>query len=459
MDPSPSLIDRFNNWLKESVMIKLLSIGFLILLLLIPSAWIQSLMEERQARSREVISEISSKWSNGQTLVGPVLVVPFTKIEKTKRWEKNVLVEEVSETVERAFFLPDQLLISGSLHPHVRHRGIFDAVVYDAELEMKATFGPPDFSRWNIPDGQVHWKDATLVTGISDLRGISENPLIKSTAKTYLSEPINHIGVSTQSWQSADQSTSMQGVSTALGWQSKADMFDTLTMQFQLKGSETLYIVPVGKTTEVNLKGSWPSPSFEGSLLPSQEPVISESDFSARWKVLSFNRPFAQQWLNQEQHLGGSSFGVRLDLPADQYQKSIRTAKYGQLIIILAFTALFLVEIAGRVRIHPFQYILVGFALIIYYTLLLSISEHFGFDRAYGLASVSTITLVGLYSVTFLQKRALVLLFSLLMCVFYGFIFVIVQAQDYSLLIGSVGLFLIVAAMMYFSRTIKWYRD
>lgn len=440
-------------------MIKLLSIGFLILLLLIPSAWIQSLMEERQARSREVVSEISSKWAHGQTLVGPVLVVPFTHIEKTKRWEKGILVEEVSETVQRAYFLPEWLLVSSSLQPHVRHRGIFDAVVYDAQVEMKATFGTPDFSRWNIPDGQVHWKEAALVTGISDLRGISENPVIESAAKTYPSEPINSIGVTLYSSQADGQHSSMQGVSTALGWQSKSDVFDTLTMQLQLKGSETLYFVPVGKTTEVQMTGKWSSPSFEGSLLPAQEPEITDTDFSARWKVLSFNRPFAQQWLNQEQHLGGSSFGVRLDLPADQYQKSIRTAKYGQLIIILAFTALFLVEIAGKVRIHPFQYILIGFALIIYYTLLLSISEHFGFDRAYAIASVSTITLVGLYAVTFLQKRPLVVLFSALMCVFYGFIFVIVQAQDYSLLIGSVGLFLIVAAMMYFSRTIKWYRD
>lgn len=439
-------------------MIKLLSIGFLILLLLIPSAWIQSLMEERQARSREVISEISAKWSNGQTLVGPVLVVPFTRIEKNKRWEKGVLIEEMSETLQRAYFLPDLLQVSSSLRPQVRHRGIFDAVVYDARVEMKATFAPLDFNRWNIPDGQVHWKDAVVVTGISDLRGISENPLIQSAAKTYTSEPINHIGIAMYS-HTGDNQASMQGVSTALGWQSKADVFDTLTMQWQLKGSETLYFVPVGKTTEVTMTGTWPSPSFEGSLLPSQEPVITDTEFSARWKVLSFNRPFAQQWLGQEQHLGGSLFGVRLDLPADQYQKSIRTAKYGQLIIILAFTALFLVEIAGKVRIHPFQYILIGFALIIYYTLLLSISEHFGYDRAYAIASLSTITLVGLYSVTFLQKRTLVVLFSALMCVFYGFIFVIVQAQDYSLLIGSVGLFLIVAAMMYFSRSIKWYRD
>jgi inner membrane protein len=455
---NPAPLDRFNHWLKESVMIKLFSIGFLILLLLIPSAWIQSLMEERQGRAAEVVAEISSKWSGSQTMMGPILVIPFTKIEKVKRWEKEKLIEEVTEHTQRAYFLPDQLLLESNIKPQVRHRGIFDAVVYDASISLTATFASPDFTRWSIPDNQIHWKDASLVTGISDMRGISDNPVIRSTTQTFVAEPINNIGVNMR--EPVDtMDDPVQGVSTLLGWTSRADVFDTISMTIQLKGSERLFFVPVGRTTEVKMAGDWASPSFDGSLLPAQDPIITDQTFSAHWKILSFNRPFAQQWVDQDQHLGGSSFGVRLDLPADQYQKSIRTAKYGKLIIILAFTALFLVEIGSKVRIHPFQYILIGIALIIYYTLLLSISEQFGFDTAYAIASTATITLIGLYALSFLTKRSLVIIFTLLMILFYVFIFVIVQAQDYSLLIGSIGLFLIVAAVMYFSRKIKWYKE
>ncbi|HNU42541.1 MAG TPA: inner membrane CreD family protein, partial [Cyclobacteriaceae bacterium] len=157
------------------------------------------------------------------------------------------------------------------------------------------------------------------------------------------------------------------------------------------------------------------------------------------------------------QTLSGSEFGVRLLIPADQYQKSTRTAKYGVLIILLAFTTLFLVEITTKTRIHPFQYILIGAALIIYYTLLLSFSEQVGYNGAYVIASIATTALITLYSTTFLKSKPVVLLFSLLMTSFYAFIFIIIQAQDFSLLIGSVGLFLIIGLLMYFSRNIKWY--
>lgn len=467
---SNSLLDRFNDWIKESVMIKLFSIGFLVLILLIPASWIESLIRERQSRADEVINEVTDKWSGAQTITGPVLRIPFTHVEKTKRWEKGVAIEEVIESTEFAYFLPDQAIIKSDIKPQVLHRGIFDAVVYDTPLTISSSFQPLDFAKWNIPDERVHWKDAALVVGITDLRGISENPVIKSGAKDYASEPSSDVGLQVTQYQNvADtydpatsteiaQATNTSGIVAPLGWTKREDVVSDFNLTLQLKGSDRLYFVPVGKTTEVTAKGSWPSPSFDGKLLPTSREV-GEKDFSATWKVLSYNRPFAQQWKNRDQSLGGSELGVRLIIPADQYQKSIRTAKYGVLVIILAFTALFLVEITSKVRIHPFQYILIGAALIIYYTLLLSFSEHVGYNVAYATASLATVTLLALYSLTFLHSRPLVMLFTGLMTMFYAFIFVIIQAQDFSLLIGSIGLFLIIAVIMYFSRNIRWYKD
>ncbi|PZR33311.1 MAG: cell envelope integrity protein CreD, partial [Azospira oryzae] len=450
-----SLLDRFNNWLKESVMIKLLSIGFLILILLIPASWIESLINERQYRADDVVREISNKWSGTQTLTGPVLVIPFTKVETIKSWQKGIQIEEVSESVHQAFFLPEELLINGKVAPKVLERGIFEAVVYDSKIQMKAKFGNLDFTRWNVQNEQIHWKEAKLVTGISDLRGISENPVISSGQKKFESEPSSDIGLTNTVNGNPEM---IKGIAASMNWNSNADVVSDFSIDLQLKGSEQLYFVPAGKTTEVKVSGDWTSPSFDGQMLPNGR-EITEKGFNAVWKILSYNRPFSQQWVDNEQHLNGAEFGVRLLIPADQYQKSIRTAKYGVLIIILAFTVLFLVELTAKVRIHPFQYILVGAALIIYYTLLLSFSEHWGYDTAYAIASIATVTLVALYSTTFLIKKSLTVLFTLLMTLFYTFIFVIIQAEDYSLLIGSVGLFIIIAVIMYFSRNIKWYKE
>lgn len=462
-----SLLDRFNNWVKESVIIKLMSIGFLVLILLIPSSQIESLIRERQSRADEVINEISDKWSDAQTVTGPVLVVPFTRYEKIKKNDKGVESTEISEYVQNAYFLPEQLSATSEVEPEVLHRGIFDAVVYDSKMKIKAKFSPLSFEKWNIPDAQVHWKEATLVMGITDLRGISENPVIGSVKQNYPSEPSNNIGVAVNQYSAATSAyeaataltaPSSNGIVAALGWSTREDIVSDFSIDLQLKGSERLYFVPAGKTTDVHIKGTWPSPSFDGKLLPASRSVTHQG-FEANWKVLSYNRPFAQQWLDNEQNLSGSEFGVRLIIPADQYQKSIRTSKYSSLIIILAFTALFLVEITSKIRIHPFQYILIGVALIIYYTLLLSLSEHLGYNTAYAIASLATVALLVLYSISFLQRKSLVVLFGLLMSIFYTFIFVLIQAEDFSLLIGSIGLFLIISSIMYFSRNIKWYKE
>jgi len=457
MEDSP--ISKISTWFRESVMIKLASIGFLILILLIPSAWITTVIEERQSRAGEVVGEITGKWSNGQTIAGPVLMVPFTKIEKSVRWEKGVQIEEKVETVHQAYFLPKELKAGGDVRPQVLHRGIYEAVVYESSLDLSASFDAVSFDKWSIPDNQVHWNEAALVIGISDLRGITENPAISSGEKMYGSEPSSDVGleIAVRDYNSQSRPTS-PGIVASLGWKSRADFLADYTIKLQFRGSEQLYFIPAGKTTEVSLAGAWATPSFDGQMLPAQREV-GDDGFKAAWKILSYNRPFAQQWLNSDQSLTGSEFGVKLLIPADQYQKSIRTAKYGVLVIILAFTALFLVEISNKIRIHPFQYILIGVALSIYYTLLLSFSEHFGYNSAYIIASVSTVVLVTLYSLTFLPSRLIIATFAGLMSVFYGFIFVIIQAEDFSLLIGSVGLFMIIAAIMYFSRNIKWYRE
>lgn len=461
-----NLFERFNRWMRESIMVKLFSIGFLILILLLPTAWIMEIMEERQHRANEVINEVSDKWSGSQTVSGPILVIPYKTRDIIDRGKGE---KEAYEKVERAYFLPEELNVTGTVNPEVRERGIFDAVVYKSTLSVQSVFNKPDFKSLSINESDVLWADAKIVFGITDLRGISENPVIAVGGQKMVAEPLNNIGVTVLShgtdsfvgeytYTSAEGETSSTGIETRPNWLNAESFQGNVSINLSLKGSKRLDFIPAGKTTTVKLNGTWSDPSFVGEFLPEPREV-SDSTFSATWKVLHFNRPFSQQWTTENQQLSGSDFGVKLLIPVDQYQKSIRTAKYGILMILLTFIALLLVEITQKIRIHPFQYILIGAALIIYYTLLLSFSEHIGYDSAYLIASISTVTLIGFYSSTFLRKKGLVVLFALLLSTFYTFIFVIILQQDFSLLLGSIGLFVIVGLLMFFSRKVKWYGE
>ena len=459
-----TLFEKFNRWLSESIMIKLASIGFLILILLIPSAWIESLIRERESRADSVVEEIASKWSGPQTITGPVLSVPYIiYYEADVQHEKLVNGQTVMETkkesrqrTEMAYFLPENLLINGTVNPQVLHRGIFDAAVYESNINLKATFNRPDFEKMKIKEEDVMWADAELSMGISDLRGISDNPGLMVGGKAYTGEPSNNLQIRVQRNQNDELSGT--GVVVKLPWKSGSDFNGDVSMKLPLKGSSSMNFSPVGKTTEVELSGPWTSPSFDGEFLP-DERTIDGKGFQAKWKILHYNRPFSQTWTGRGKNLSGSDFGAKLLIPVDQYQKSMRTSKYSILVIMLTFVALFMVEIMRKIRIHPFQYILIGAALIIYYSLLLSFSEQVGYNWAYFISTMATVTLISLYSTTFLAGRVLVITFTTLLTFFYGFIFVIIQLQDFSLLLGSIGLFLIIGVIMYFSRKIKWYKE
>jgi inner membrane protein len=463
-----NILERFNLWIQESITIKLVSIGFLVLILLIPASWIQDVMEERQLRAQDAIQEVSGKWSGSQTLAGAMLVIPYKVIDKIERKDGT----DYLERIEKYYFLPETLEITGTVSPQILHRGIFDVSVYESSFSIKSIFANPDFAALNIAPELIQWKDAQMIFPVTDLRGISENPKFSVGSKDKSTEPANNIGVSVNKFireintdeyaarllEETGPEFSTSGITAKLNWKSAEDFNGNTLITINLKGSQRINFVPAGKTTQVNLSGEWSNPSFDGEFLPEKREV-TDKGFTASWQVLHYNRPFSQQWNTLDEKLSGYDFGIKLLIPVDQYQKSIRTAKYGQLIIFLTFVALFLVEITRKIRIHPFQYILIGVALIIYYTLLLSFSEQLGYNIAYWIATLATVGLVSFYAMSFLKTKSLIIQFTSLMMVFYSFIFVIILQQDFSLLLGSIGLFIIVAALMFFSRKVSWYSN
>lgn len=464
-EQTPSMLEKFNQWISESITVKLASIGILMLLLLIPSQWVIFMMEERESRAESSMEEIFSKWSGRQLLSGPILVLPY-EIEKKEVMEVNKqLITQTNIYIEKLFVLPEELNIQANIEPTVLHRGIFDAAVYQSVIQHQVKFQLPQESKSNIKAEKILWKDAYLIYSVSDQRGISDLPAITYNNKPLQAEPSQNIGILVdkkikQEFYNSQPQIQAHGTGfkIPLNWEQPSDISGDISIHLNIKGSEELFFLPLGKNTIVKAKGNWANPSFDGEFLPTNREV-TDSAFTADWKILHFNRAFDEFWTQPEKKLEGGEFGLKLKIPADQYQKSIRTAKYGQLIIMLTFLALFLVEVIRKIRIHPFQYLLIAAALIIYYTLLISLSEQTGFNIAYVIASTLTIILVSFYSRTFLSTPSLTLLFAILLVSFYGFIFIIIVQQELSLLLGSFGLFLIIAAVMYFSRKIKWYNS
>ncbi|GAB3218599.1 cell envelope integrity protein CreD [Algoriphagus aestuariicola] len=436
-----SIIDRTQHLVSKSISIKLLVIGFIVAILLIPQSMTLNLIQERQSRMEEAEEDVSSKWSRSQTLAGPFLGVPFYQIKQTETAGQTKTTKEL----RTAYFFPEDLAILGKLEAQSLHRGIFDVVVYSGDLELNAKFQPLPLGKLSLQPDQMLWDQAALYLGLSDLRGIGENPQIKIDGTTFAAEPFS------------DEKTLLKGLQIPLQLDSANLGFD-FSGKLKVKGSREFQVAPVGKTTQMQLSGNWPSPSFQGEFLPEFRELTEES-FSSHWKVLHFNRPFGQEFIGKIPVVENSAFGLSLKLPADQYQQSVRTSKYAVLIIILSFLSLFLMEVFTKKRIHPLQYTLVGFSLVLYYTLLIALSEQLGFQLAYFLASTATVGLLAGYAKSLFGNLKTTALFAGILIVFYSFIFVIVKQQEYALLIGSIGLFVALATTMFISRKIDWYKD
>jgi len=433
-----SRFTKFNEWIQRSVTIKLLSIGVLILILLIPASMIETVIRERQYARDAAITEVSSKWGEAQLVAGPILSVPDRKNIKN---DKGKIVE----IIEFFHCLPDSLGIEGVIRPERRYRGIYDVVVYNTELKLKGFFGAIDLKELNIDSADVIWEDARLNLGVTDMRGIQKSIELSWNTDTSVFDP----GLS-------NTDVLESGVSTSVVIAENIEKFD-FSLDLNLNGSGSIQFLPLGKVTTLGVNSTWQNPKFDGAFLPDSR-NISEQGFTANWEVLHLNRNFPQKWIGNKHQVIYSSFGVNLLLPVDQYQKSMRSAKYAIMFIALTFMILFFTEILNRKRIHPFQYILTGLALCIFYLLLISLSEHIGFNNAYLVSSIAIIAMVTLYASTIFKQKKLTLLTGGVIAILYAFLFITLQLQDYALLMGSIGLFLVMGLVMYISRKVDWYK-
>lgn len=422
------------------ILVKGLVVGFIAILLLIPTILIQNLVRERQSRQEEAITEVSSKWASQQTVNGPAIAVPYWK---TVTDSKGI----ATRVRAHAYFLPNKLSINGSIAPETRYRGIYQVTVYTADMKLSGEFTDFKFDELKIEQRDIMWNEAIVYFSVTDVRGLKEQVYFNWGGKNIELVPGKFADDQFPEALSAllPIDDTMRTANAPAG---------SFNISVKLKGSQNLLFVPLGKTTTVSLNSPWSNPSFTGNYLPDVR-TVQDSGFSATWNVLSLNRAYPQQWAGGRFDLMPSSFGVELKVPVDTYQKSSRSVKYALLCIVLTFTAFFLIELIYTRSLHIFQYILVGFALCIFYTLLLSISEYIGFNGAYIIAAAATVLLITWFVSAALKSTRVAIFISLLLAAIYGFIYILIQSQDYALLMGSIGLFAILGVVMYFSRRIQ----
>ena len=437
MTNNQDIFKKSANYIRRSITLKIVSIGILILLLLIPTAMIQNLIRERQSRRDSVVEEISQKWGNCQTITGPFITIPFKTFFKDSDGKTQF-------NLNYLHILPETLDITGEIEPEVRYRSLFEAVVYNTKLKFKGNFKLPPSSQLNIDSNNILWDKAYLSLGITDLRGIQDKIVIVFNEAVYEANP----GLKTTDLEGAGVSTLIKPL---LPNETNSFSFD-----LNLNGSEQVSFIPVGESNAVKINSNWPSPSFTGAFLPTDREVKKDG-FSASWKILHLNRNYPQFWEGAQYKVAQSSFGVKLILTADIYQRSMRLAKYSIMFLIFTFATFFFSEIINNQRIHPIQYILIGMAILVFYTLVLSLSEHMHFNYAYILSAASITLIISGYAKAIVTNSRFALTILGILTILYCYLFIVLQLEDYALILGSIGLLIIVAIVMYITRKINWY--
>jgi len=419
--------------LKTSVGVKAIIIGILVLILMIPSVWIMSIIDERESYRQEAVNDITSKWGNNQYVAGPVLVIPTTYADTFYNSKpKNI------------YLLPEILNIHGKINPELRHRGIYDVLLYKSDLKISGKFNLNDIKELELLDKKIKYENAYLEIGIYDIKGIMNNFKLTWNEKEILAKT----GLK-------ERSAVSKGFHFLIPI--KSDLYEySFAINLNLNGTEQIQFSPTGKNTKVNISASWNHPSFCGDFLP-QEETIDDQHFEAQWNIFNLSRNFPHISFDHPLKVEDNFFGVKLFYPVDQYQQSTRSVKYTFLFLSLTFVCFFLIEILSKKLIHPIQYLLIGAGIVLFYLILLSLSEHMAFSIAYIIACSSMILLIAFYTKSALGEFKLTSIVSAVLLILYGFLFINLQLQDYALLVGSIGLFVTLAAVMFFTRKIDWF--
>ncbi|WP_295557172.1 cell envelope integrity protein CreD [uncultured Hyphomicrobium sp.] len=429
---------------------KFFLIAFLILILLIPLLIVAALVSEREGRSREVVSDVARTWGGTQQLSGPFVVVPYIVRIESKEGDK--VIQTTQE--RRAVFLPEELSIAGDGRSNVLYRSIFDVNVYTAKLTIDGSFAVPDMADVDPNAVSVRWRDALFVLALSDVAGLKEAASLTVNGQETLpfspSAGLPGIYTSGMHAKLAGASSIIEGETPPKAFRFHADL--------HFSGSGALAFAPTARETKVALTSDWPHPSFTGAFLPIEREVKADG-FSAKWRVPHLARSVPNGWMLSDGGLDRFQphlFGVTFYQPVDFYDLVTRAVKYGILFLAVGFMGVFVLELLSEKRVHSVQYLFVGIAMVFFYVLLLSFAEHIGFTKAYLIASAATGGMLATYVAKALDNTRSGLLMAALFTLLYGFLYLILQLEDYALLAGALLGFGALTAVMFATLKVDW---
>ena len=454
MDSTTTSINAGRAWLqRRALLFKLIGIGFFALILKIPLLMVDSTLDARKWSSVQAAASITRPWGPAQRLIGPVLVVPYSyqrEVEQTNLVNGQRITERVvRDFVGEASFLPEQLTVMGDLQPSERKRGIYRTLVYTGKVRLTGQFAPLTWAFLGLQADNLrpHLNRARLSFAVSDLRGMRDAVSVNWGEQAIPLQPGARL---------EDFTTGLHAPLVLV----EGGGPQIFSVELTLNGSESFNVVPLGRETRVSLTSRWPDPSFIGAYLPTER-TVDEKGFKATWQVSYHGRDFPQQWTDRpgdprpsKDSFEAAAFGVSLLPVVDTYRTVDRSIKYGILFIALIFTAFFLFEVTLGLRLNALNYLLVGVALCLFFLSLLALSEFLPFPVAYGVAAFAAIALVGLYCWRVLLSGRRAWLVSSILSGVYVYLYFVLNMEDVSLLAGTGALFVMLAAVMYGTRTL-----
>ena len=445
---------------------KLGIIAVIILVLLIPVAWISSLIHERYTRKDSVTSEIASKWGSAQIVAGPFISVPYVVSSKVKDENGN---DKVVTHTHYLHVSPETMNITGNVTSIIQHRGIFKVPGYKAELDISCST-PVMIETGSLLESKVlDWENALVTFDLDDERGLKElkgslngQPLLFKKSDNVMRvsktpEPVKNTRGSFSSFSSNPE----EKKESSFKFEAKIPQGSSpegakIKLHLTMTGTQQLSFLTSAINETIQLKSDWLSPSFIGDILPDGR-SINEKGFIATWKTNYLNTGNKPSWTSEEPTINLSTLGVNFLIMVDAYQQTTRTLKYAILFLLLTFMVFFFAETISKQRIHPIQYLMVGCSLILFYLLLLSISEHIGFGWSYLVAATGIILQISLYCYSILKTRKFALQVGGMLAGLYAFLYILLRLEDSALLVGSISLFVLLGIAMYIIRNVNWY--
>ncbi|MCL2138302.1 MAG: cell envelope integrity protein CreD [Treponema sp.] len=428
-------------------------LAVLILLLLIPITMIRFLISERSQRATEAEESIMEAWGSQFVLSGPVIRIPVTEIEEivttTDKGEKKI------ESVQRKkalWITPKDVAIQMDFSAERKHRGIFSVALFSGDVSITGSFSYERVKDQLNVNQEIFPGQAEIIIGLTSQKGIRRIIKADWNGDALFFKPGN------QNFSTEYSNNSGMNASSPFN----TEGLNSFDIQFSVQGGKALRILPVGETTAARICSDWPSPSYQGGFLPSKH-EFSQNGFDAEWEISYLSRSIPLFWISGEKgeyenrnNLSQELFGVDFFKPLDHYSLSERAVKYAILFIIIPFLTLFFLEIFSQKSIHPAQYLLSGFANVIFYLLLLSISEHMSFSLAYLISSFALTAMMTFYAHSLLEKWASSAYMGLIMAMLYLILYITLNAEDWALLIGSIAAFVICGVVMFLTRKLDW---